>query len=179
MATKLPQAYAWLADEPAPRILKEALKLYGTREIIGRQHNPVIMGWLQELGFDWIRDDETAWCGTAMAICAKRADKPFNKEAPRARAWLKWGKAALTPMLGDVLVFERGTASGHVGLYVGEDSTHYHSLGGNQGDSFSIVRILKTRLLQARRCAWTSAQPLNVRRVWLKPTGAATSTNES
>lgn len=179
MATPLPPQYAWLANEGAPRILVEALKLYGTKEIPGPTHSQLILGWLRELGITWIKDDETPWCGSAMGICAYRAGKPFGPNAPRARAWLAWGVAALVPMLGDVLVFERGSASGHVGLYIGEDNTHFHVLGGNQNNSFSIARILKTRLLQARRCKWTTAQPNNVRQIFLSPKGAPTTSNEA
>ncbi|KUG06872.1 TIGR02594 family protein [Solirubrum puertoriconensis] len=173
----LPSAYAWLQSEGAPKILVEALKLFGVAEKAGPQHNPIILGWLKELGFTWINDDETPWCGTFMGIVAKRAGKPVHIDAARAKSWLKWGTGVTTPMLGDVLVFDR-QGGGHVGLYVGEDATHYHVLGGNQANCVCIVRILKTRLTQARRTAWTSAQPANVRRVWLSPKGAHTSINE-
>jgi hypothetical protein len=50
------------------------------------------------------------------------------------------------PGLGTILVFSRGSG-GHVGVYMGEDSTHYHVLGGNQSDRVSVARIPKTRLL--------------------------------
>jgi cell wall-associated NlpC family hydrolase len=80
-------------------------------------------------------------------------------------------------MLGDVLVFKR-QGGGHVGLYVGEDKDAYHVLGGNQSDSVSITRILKDRLHAARRCTWKTAQPANVRRVFLSGSGAV-SQNEA
>lgn len=166
----LPSKYAWLASEPAPRLLLEALKLYGTCEIVGGQHSPAIMGWLKELGFNWIKDDETAWCGTALAIAAVRAGvAERNPEMPRAFWWTSWGTPTAVPMLGDVLVF---TIS-HVGIYVGEDLTHYHVLGGNQGNQHSIVRFPKAWLKSARRTAWKSAQPATVRRVWLDSAGVA------
>ena len=86
-------------------------------------------------------------------------------------------------MLGDVLVYKRGRG-GHVALYVGEDDTHYHLLGGNQSDSVNIVR--KTRspngpngLLAVRRAPWRQMQPPNVRKVILSPTGAPVSTSEA
>lgn len=176
----LPIKYAWLAQEGAPKILVEALKLYGTQEIPGPRHSPLIMGWLAELGFNWIKSDETPWCGTAMAICAKRAGKPTNPNMPSALWWLKFGTAVMPgrEALGDILVFGRA-GGGHVGLYVGEDSTHFHVLGGNQSNQFSIARILKTRLAGARRTAWTIAQPGNVRKIWLSPQGTPTSHNEA
>lgn len=170
----LPKAYAWLLDEPAPRLLKEALKLYGTRELPGRAHSPAVMGWLQELGFNWIKDDETPWCGTAMAIAAVRAGVATrHPEMPRAFWWATWGTPVAVPMLGDVLVF----SFSHVGIYVGEDATHFFTLGGNQANAYNIVRFPKTSLKAARRTRWQIGQPANVRRVWLKATGALSETS--
>jgi hypothetical protein len=80
-------------------------------------------------------------------------------------------------MLGDVLTFKRN-GGGHVGIYVGEDQTHYHVLGGNQNNSVNVARIAKSRLTQARRTAWKIAQPANVRKVHLEPKGVIT-TNEA
>jgi hypothetical protein len=80
-------------------------------------------------------------------------------------------------MLGDVLTFKRN-GGGHVGLYVGEDRTHYHVLGGNQNNQVNVMRIAKTRLHQARRTAWKIAQPSNVRKIELSNKGII-STNEA
>jgi hypothetical protein len=80
------------------------------------------------------------------------------------------------PMLGDVLVFVRN-GGGHVGLYVGEDETAFHVLGGNQSDAVNIKRIAKRRLYAAR---WPTyrAEPVNVRQIPLAPNGAL-SANEA
>lgn len=166
----LPAKFAYLAQEGAPQLLVQALKLYGTKEIVGGKHSPEIMSWLKELGFTWIKDDETAWCGTALAIAAVRAGVATkNPEMPRAFWWCGWGTLVAEPMLGDVLVF---TIS-HVGIYVGEDATHYFVLGGNQGNEHNIVRFPKSWLKCARRTAWKIAQPANVRQVWLDGKGIA------
>lgn len=167
----LPSKYAWLLQEGAPQLLVQALKLYGTREIVGKQHSPDIMSWLRELKFSWIRDDETPWCGLALAIAAVRAGVATrNPEMPRAFWWTGWGNPVATPMLGDVLVF----SFSHVGIYVGEDTTHYFVLGGNQANAYNISRFPKASLKAARRTPWKIAQPANVRRVWLTPQGAPT-----
>jgi cell wall-associated NlpC family hydrolase len=79
-------------------------------------------------------------------------------------------------MLGDVLVFTR-KGGGHVGIYVGQDKSCYHVLGGNQGDRVSIVRIEKTRCIGVRRTKWKISQPKNVRIIFL-PDSGNTSTNE-
>lgn len=72
------------------------------------------------------------WCGLFMAVCAKRAGHPFGQKALSAKEWANWGQHAVTPMLGDILIFTR-KGGGHVGLYAGEDDEAYHVLGGNPG----------------------------------------------
>lgn len=172
----LPKQYAWLAQEPGPRILLEALKLYGTLEQPGPGSNPLILSWAEKTGLAKIyRDDATAWCGLFMAYVALQAgwDLPLNPLG--ARNWLTWGTPQQDLALGDVLVFWRGSPrgyQGHVGMYVGEDADAYHVLGGNQSDSVSIARKDKTRFLGARRCPWRINQPANVRPIWLAATGA-------
>ena len=169
----LPSRYAYLNDEKAPRILNEALALYGTREISGDRNNPVILSWAKEIG-GWIgrfyTGDDIPWCGLFVAVCAARANFPFGQKALSARAWSDWGRLAVTPSLGDVLIFTR-KGGGHVGFYVGEDETHYHVLGGNQKNEVNIIRISKARLLTARRCAWRYRQPMNVRPILLSADG--------
>lgn len=178
----LPEAYAFLLKEPGPRMLLEGLKTFGTLEGPGTEDNPVIMGWAKEIGVSQIAEaftsDSVPWCGLWMAVVAHRAGKPVNPNALWARSWLSWGsKVSGDPMLGDVLVFRRGQTSGHVGLYVGEDNTAFHVLGGNQGDAVSIMRLDKARLLGARN-HYAIAQPPNCRRVFLKA-GGRLSQNEN
>src|SRR6476661_1514126 len=167
----LPAKFAYLATEPAPKLLLEALKLFGTHEIPGKQHSPVIMSWLKELGFSWINDDETPWCGTAMAIAAVRAGVASLRqpEMPRAFWWCKWGNPTAVPMLGDVLVF----SFSHVGIYVGEDEHHYYVLGGNQANRHGIDPFPKSSLKCARRTPWRVARPASVRRIFIDGTGLA------
>jgi uncharacterized protein (TIGR02594 family) len=179
----LPKAYAWLAKEPAPKMLVVAVSLYNTAEIPGPKHSPLIMGWLDELGFSWIKDDETPWCGTAMAICAKRAGKKVNPNMPRAKWWMTYGNHVdlEDAALGDILVFDggsRGSAAGHVGQYVAEDDDYFHVLGGNQSNRFLIARILKSRCVAVRRTPWAIAQPENISKRFVNPQGVLISNDE-
>lgn len=173
----LPNKYQWLHKEQAPRHLLKALELFGTTEIAGPQHNPVIMGWAQETGLKYYTNDEIPWCGLYIAVVMKRSNRDVVKDPLWARNWASFGVKVDAPMLADILVFSRGSG-GHVGLYVGEDETSYHVLGGNQGDSVSIVRIAKDRLIASRRPPYHT-QPLNVRKIQLDSTGTITSTNEA
>lgn len=178
--TDLPKEYAWLDNEPGPRLLKEALKTYGVHEVAGPKSNPVILRWAASVGLERIyKSDTTAWCGLWMSYVAGEAgwDYAPKGNALWARNWLFWGAPVDNPMLGDVVVFERGE-SGHVALYVGEDATTYHCLGGNQSDQVNIKRIAKIRKLGARRCPWRISMPPNVRRIQLAAAGKI-STNEA
>lgn len=170
----LPYQYLWLNKEHGPRILREALNLYGTVETPGSGNNPKIMKWAAEVGehvVDVYNADSIPWCGLFMGVCAKRADFPPPRNMLWALSWSSWGTPVETPMLGDVMVFTRA-GGGHVGLYVGEDDDFYHILGGNQQDAVNIRRRAKNSGLYAvRRCPWRVEQPPNVRRVILAPTG--------
>jgi uncharacterized protein (TIGR02594 family) len=171
-------SYAWLKKERAPKILVEAVKHIGVKEIVGKQHNPTILSWAKAIGLEKVyTNDEIPWCGLFVAYCAHASGLPVVKHPLWALNWNKYGNVAKVPMLGDVLTFTRN-GGGHVGIYVGEDATHYHVLGGNQNNSVSVSRIAKDRLSQARRTAWKIAQPASVRVVHLAAKGVVT-TNEA
>jgi uncharacterized protein (TIGR02594 family) len=121
--------------------------------------------------------DEIPWCGLVQAVICKRSDKPIVKDPLWALNWAKWEDEVQEPMLGDTCTFKR-PGGGHVGLYVGEDKTAYHILGGNQSNAYNIARIEKVRLFKARRPKWAIAQPVNVRKIFLSASGAL-STNEA
>lgn len=159
--------YAWLALETGPRMLVEAVALYGTKEREGDDNNPVIMDWAREINAHGYNADSVPWCGLFVAVCAKRAGKKIPENPLWARNWCGWGDPS-EKELGAVMVFSRGSG-GHVALYVGEDSECYHVIGGNQGDSVSITRIRKDRLIGCRSMYKT--KPANVRKIYLDGSG--------
>lgn len=166
----LPLDYAWLAQESGPKMLVEALKLYGTHEAMGEADNPTIMAWAKETGLDKVySEDAVPWCGLFMAVVAVRAGKTPPENPLWALNWAKFGIPTTAPILGDVLTFKR-PSGGHVALYVGEDASAFHVLGGNQADQVNITRIARTRLYKARRPAYR-IQPGNVRAIQLAHTG--------
>jgi uncharacterized protein (TIGR02594 family) len=165
-------SYDFLNTEKSPKILIEAVKLIGTKEVVGKVHNPVIMSWAKDLDLQKIYTaDEIPWCGLFIAYAVHSAGLIPIASPLWALSWAKWGTEVEEPMLGDILTFKRD-GGGHVGIYVGEDKTCYHVLGGNQGNAVSVTRILKSRLYDARRTAWKIAQPANVRKVILTSKGA-------
>ena len=179
MTTPLPKAFQWLADEPGPRILLEALKIHGTAETPGPGNNPSILSWAKATGQEKVyKADSTAWCGLTMAYVALQAgwDLPVNPLG--ARNWLSWGTPVDIdrPCLGDILVYYRGSKrgyQGHVGIYVGQNDAQgvLWTLGGNQQDRVSIAPKPKARLLGVRRCPWRVNEPASVRPIRLTASG--------
>lgn len=176
--------YSWLTSEPGPLMIKRALELYNVIEAPGKKNNPIILNWSKEVGGnveDIYKADEIPWCGLFMAVVAKRALKKVVKDPLWALNWSTFGKHIDVPMLGDVLVFVRKTSegkkAGHVGLYIGEDKTHFHVLGGNQSDKVCITRIDKKRLYVARRPNYKK-QPDNVRIIRLSSKGKISKNEE-
>lgn len=138
-----------MAAKRDPVWLTEARKYRGLREIHGAITEPVIGRWLKALGA-WWNEDETPWCGTAVAAWMKACGIQLPKAWYRAKSWLNWGIDIHRPAVGCVVVFER-SGGGHVGLVVGKDQLgRLMVLGGNQGDSVSIAPFDPARALGFR-----------------------------
>jgi uncharacterized protein (TIGR02594 family) len=156
-----------------------ARSLIGVREIPGARHSPTILGWAQKLGAKvlgiTVKDDETPWCGLFCAHVMDRVGIHPPPIAVRASSWGMWGRKLLHPRPGCILTFVR-EGGGHVGFYVGEDATHLHVLGGNQGNAVSITRIAKARLSEMRWPAGIDLPKAQI--VRLSPSGAPVTVNE-
>ncbi|MBP7704219.1 MAG: TIGR02594 family protein [Caulobacter sp.] len=187
--TAIPAKYAYLrADPRAPLMVQAALDLYGVREAPGGPNNPQIIAWADEVGSatksayadwaaSWYASDATAWCGLFMAVCAVRSAQGRAERLPEhkylsALEWKNWGVpvAVRDAVVGDVGISQR-EGGGHVFLIVGEDATHFHILGGNQGDTVSIVRKAKGEVIAVRRPHYRE-RPGGARKVMLTADGA-------
>lgn len=132
-----------------PSWLIEARKSTGLREIPGAPTAPVIQQWLARLGA-WWRDDETPWCGVAVAAWMTNRDIEVPKHWYRAKAWLDWGINMWEPEVGAVVVIDR-EGGGHVGLVTGiTPDGSLRVFGGNQGNRvceavFDPARVLGYR----------------------------------
>lgn len=157
-----------------PRWMQIARKYEGLREIPGPRHNTTILGWLERLKA-WWRDDETPWCGVYVAHCMREAGFPIPKLWMRASEWASWGAnlRATHVAPGAILVFTR-KGGGHVGFYVGEDSTFYYVLGGNQNNMVNVAKIAKARCTAIR---WPRDEPVIGRPV--RMSGGVTSKTEA
>lgn len=174
-----PKGYDWLGNVGTlPKVITEALSLYGTVEAAGAANSPTIMSWAKETGLDkeGYSADAVAWCGLFAALVVKRCGYEPPKHPLWALNWQGFGAEEHQPCLGDVLVFVR-PGGGHVGFYIGEDAAAYHVLGGNTSDAVKIARIDKHRLHAVRAPRYRIARPASSKPYVLSAAGPL-STNE-
>ena len=137
--------------------LAVARNYIGTKEVPGSKDvAPTIAKWLLSL-HAWWRDDETPWCGVAVAAWMREAGiQQLPVHWYRAKGWLGWGITLTQPCVGCIVVFER-PGGGHVGLVDGRDQFgRLLVIGGNQGDRVSRAAFETSRVLGYR---WPSGQP--------------------
>lgn len=118
-------------------------------------HNPKVVQYFAEVGHDWVKDDETAWCAAFVGAMLKRAGLPHTGKL-NARSYLDWGAHVdlKDAEEGDIVVFSRGDPKGwqgHVAFFVEESGDYIKSLGGNQRNQVNVSRYPKSRLLGVRR----------------------------
>ncbi len=139
-----------------------ALQFRGVKEGPGAINNPLVVGMLQVTDAS-VHDDATAWCSGFVNFVAFLLALPRSKSLG-ARSWLKVGiPVALAEARpdADVVILSRGdgpqpgpeviAAPGHVAFFAGLEGDTVLLLGGNQGDSVSIAKFPKSRVLGVRR----------------------------
>lgn len=134
-----------------PKYLTIARRDIGLTEIKGPKHSLRITGWLKKLAA-WWAEDETPWCGVAVAGWLSEAGLPINKTYYRALSWASYGHPCTAATLGAIAVLER-KGGGHVALVTGiaPDGSAVRLLGGNQGDKvceswFDVTRVIAYRV---------------------------------
>jgi uncharacterized protein (TIGR02594 family) len=140
-----------------PKWIDVARGYIGSREIKGAKHNLHIVRWWQAIK-STIRDDEQPWCAAFVGGVLEECGIQSSRSAA-ARSYMKWGKNLVTPALGCIVVFWRGSPkswSGHVGFLVGKDGAgNLMILGGNQGDEVNVKPFPISRVLAYR---WPSKE---------------------
>lgn len=119
------------------------------KEIKGILHNPRIFAYHATTTLK-ASNDETAWCSSFVNWCLKQAGIKGTDSAS-AISWLKWGESSSAKSGAIIVIYNKKainlnlTVSGnHVGFLIQETATHFHVLGGNQGDQVKISRYPKT-----------------------------------
>ena len=120
----------------------------GVKEIPGKKHNERILEYHKATSLE-STEDEVPWCSAFVSWCLEKAQVPSTRNA-WARSYLAWGRKIETPVEGCIVVFSRGSASGHVAFYLGESDSQIKVLGGNQSNQVSIEYYPKSRLLGYR-----------------------------
>lgn len=132
--------------------LEMALTQYGKRGILGIGENPVILEYFSQIGHEWVKDDDTAWCAAFLNWCLIKTGLPQTGSL-LARSFLRYGKKTSTPKLGDLVILWRVTKEsnfGHVGFFISETPTTFFILAGNHSNEVNITEFPKTKLLDYR-----------------------------
>ena len=137
------------------RAMSVAMSQYGVQEWDGIKDNPEVMKYFHDIGHEWVKHDETAWCAAFVNWVAKVAGFVGTGKL-NARSFLDVGKdIPLEEALGgDVVVLWRDTPTsrlGHVGFLANIDKHYVYLLGGNQGNQINITRYPIARILGVRR----------------------------
>lgn len=138
-------------------------------------HNPKVVQYFHDVGHEWVKDDETAWCAAFVGAMLKRANMPHTGKL-NARSYLDIGEEVplSEAVPGDIVIFSRGDPDGwqgHVGFFVRRAGAHIEVLGGNQANQVNIKRYPASRLLGVRRL---HAKPVAVSKNRAKPTQSKT-----
>lgn len=140
-----PQRDTW------PKWMLIAEKEIGVREVAGTRDSFRIKEYQAATHLpEGARKDETAWCACFVSWVLEQADEPNPKYA-LARNYLHYGVSVMIPRFGDIAVFTRGEASGHVGFFVRDVGADIELLGGNQNNSVRYSHYPANRLLGFRR----------------------------
>lgn len=136
-------------------ILEVAGQYLGEREFPGAKHSPVVVGFFEDVGHSWVKDDETAWCAAFVGSILAQVGLPHTGKL-NARSYLDWGNdvAPRSVQPGDVCVLWRISPSswqGHVAFVVRFEGDQVLLRGGNQGNRVSDAWYPVSRVLGYRR----------------------------
>jgi uncharacterized protein (TIGR02594 family) len=151
--------------------------VFGYHEI---RDNKYLKKWLRSDGASLGDPAALPWCGDYVETCIKNSlpkepfPGPLGENPYWARNWNYFGLKC-EPCYGCVLIFKRGDG-GHVGFGIGEDTTDFYVLGGNQSNAVTIARIAKNRLIGSR---WPKTAPASIKRLTrMSPGKIPRTTNE-
>jgi len=139
-----------------PAWLRIARGYLGQREVAGRKHNPLILRWWTRIRAPFT-DDETPWCAAFVGGVLEEAGIKSSRSAA-ARSYCKWGIRLGPPIVGCIVVLERGPKHGHVFFLLGRDRNgNLAGIGGNQGNRVSIASFDPKRVLAM---VWPASVPI-------------------
>jgi len=141
-------------------LIQVALNEIGVKEKPGSVENSTrILEYFAEIGHNWVKNDETAWCSAVHNFIHKVNGYEYSGKLD-ARSWLEFGESVLHPEIGDTVIFWRGTEAtgggpngwkGHVGFWIRQRGSLIYTLGGNQDNQYCIKPYYTGKLLDVRR----------------------------
>lgn len=137
-----------------PKHFQKAMSQIGVKEIKGGKHNPKILEYHAETSLK-ATTDEVPWCSSFVSWCLEKVGIPSTRNA-WARSYVGWGEEITEPAIGDIVIFKRGKASGHVAFYFDTVGDEIIVLGGNQNNEVNLSRYPKSKLIGFRR--WKSSK---------------------
>ncbi len=145
------EADAGLDLDKAPKWLYLANSLIGTDETT-REGARAVAAMFASAGHPELKPKDattTPWCAAYVCHVLEQSGQPTPRSL-MARSFMQWGRPISTPVVGCVVVLQRGARGGpfgHVGFYAGETATHVLVLGGNQSDKVCVAKFPKSRVL--------------------------------
>jgi uncharacterized protein (TIGR02594 family) len=133
--------------------ITEALKWYGVAAVPGKLSNQKVLDFFRESGFNWVENDDTAWCAAFVGAVLNKCDLPTTKSL-LARSYLEIGVQTDTPSIGDLVILWRIAKEGiygHVGFYISNIGNTVYVLGGNTDGMVEIKGFSKDQLLGYRQ----------------------------
>ena len=134
-------------------VLKIALGEYGNKGVLGVGENLSVLNYFAEIGHEWVKDDDTAWCAAFLNWVLKKAGMPHTGSL-LARSFLNYGTKTEYPLIGDIVVLWRvskASVFGHVGLFISETADTIFMLAGNNNNQVNITEFPKSKLLEYRK----------------------------
>ena len=135
--------------------IDKAYSFLGTKEGPGEKDNPTVLAMYRDVGHPEVKHDAIPWCAAYVGAMLERCGIKSTGTL-WALDYLKWGHSLGAPYVGAIGVKKR-QGGGHVFFVVGYDDAYVYALGGNQGDSVCVVKMLRASVSSYR---WPSSVPL-------------------
>ncbi len=121
------------------------------KEVPGTEHNARILQYFRDTSLKPYAGDETSWCAAGINFVLM-VDGILGTNAANARSFLGWGVECelRRGAIGVLWRESRNSWKGHVGIVLGWSARRFDLLGGNQGNTWSVKRFERERLLGTR-----------------------------
>lgn len=139
-----------------PLWLIEAFNNLNEKEIKGDEDNSKIVSWWKRIFRGGIKDDETPWCAAFVGAMLEGVGIKSSR-FESAGSYRTWGVPLSQPTYGAICVLSR-PGGNHVAFCVGRtDDGKIALLGGNQGDTVSVMVVDRKKIDSWR---WPANAPM-------------------